>query len=55
MFPLTWDGHDADSQEGGCARDHVEDGESSVSRSSGGEEEAEKVHQRHNGPAIEQQ
>lgn len=38
---LTWNGHDSDSEEGGCAGDHVEDGEASVGSSSSGEEEAE--------------
>lgn len=52
---LTWDGHDGDCQKGGCARDHVEDGETSVSSGSSGEEEAEQVHERHNSPAIQQQ
>lgn len=52
---LTWDGHDGDSQKGGRARNHVEDGEASVSSGSSGEEEAEQVHKRHNSPAIQQQ
>ncbi len=44
MFPLTWDGHDGDSQKGGRAGDHVEDGETCVGRSGRGEEEAEQIH-----------
>lgn len=55
MSPLTWDGHDGDSQKGGRARDHVEDGKARVGRGSSGEEEAEQIHKRHNSPAIQQQ
>lgn len=55
MSSLTWDGHDGDSQKGGRARDHVEDGKACVGRSGSGEEEAEQIHKRYNSPAIEQQ
>lgn len=55
MSPLTWDGHNSDSQKSGRARDHVKDGEAGVGSSSSGEEIAEQIHKRHNGPAVEQQ
>lgn len=41
VSPLTWNGHNGDSQKGGRARDHVEDGEAGVGSSSSGEEKAE--------------
>lgn len=52
---LTWDGHDGNSQKGSRARDHVEDGEACEGSSSRGEEEAEKVHERYDRPAVQHQ
>lgn len=50
--PLTRDGHDGDSKEGGCATDNVEDCEAGESSGSAREQEAEQVHEWNHSPAI---
>lgn len=52
---LTWDGHDGNSQKGSCARDHIKDGDAREGSRSRGEEEAEKVHERDDSPAVQHQ